>query len=462
MSNPKSSDLHLLMFPWFAVGHMTPFLHLANSLAERGCSTTFLLPTKAIQQLQHFNLYPHLITLQSLTVPHVDGLPIGTQTASDIPLELNHLLAIALDRTRNQVEKVIHETRPKFVIYDMAHWVPEITKALGIKAIHYTVVSAASIAIVLVPARNVPEDRPITESEMLMPPTGYPSTTTVLRAHEVRSLLFVSQPFGEGITFYERMFKAMKESDALAIRTCNETEGNFCDYIGSQYGKPVFLTGPVLPGPAKTPLEDRWCKWLSGFEQGSVLFCAFGSQIILEKDQFQELVLGFELTGLPFLVALKPPAGAATVEEALPEGFEERVKGRGVVWGGWVQQLMILDHPSVGCFVNHCGFGSMWESLLSDCQVVLVPHLGDQILNARFMAEELKVAVEVERDESGWFSKENVSKAIHSVMDKGNEFGSMLKQNHRKWREKMINKELMSGYVDKFVQDMQQLVKVMV
>lgn len=150
------------------------------------------------------------------------------------------------------------------------------------------------------------------------------------------------------------------------------------------------------------------------------------------------------------------------MEEALPEGFEERVKGRGVVWGGWVQQLMILDHPSVGCFVNHCGFGSMWESLLSDCQVVLVPHLGDQILNARFMAEELKVAVEVERDESGWFSKENVSKAIHSVMDKGNEFGSMLKENHRKWREKMINKELMSGYVDKFVQDMQQLVKVMV
>ncbi|KAJ9129269.1 hypothetical protein P3X46_033940 [Hevea brasiliensis] len=397
------------MFPWFAVGHMTLFPHLSNRLAERDCFITFLLPAKAIRQLQHFNLHPHLITFQPLTVPHVDGLPTGTQTASDIPIQLNHLLATALDRTRDQVETVIYDIRPKLV--NVAHWVPEITKLLGIEAINYSVVSAASIAIVLVPARNVPKDRAITEAELL--------------------------PFGEGITFYERIPKAMKTSDALAIRTCHETEGQLCDYIGSQYGKSVFLTRHVLPEPSKRPLEDRWCKWLSGFQRGSVVFCAFGSQIILEKNQFQELVLGFELTGLPFLVALKPPKG----------WFEERVKGRGVVRGAWVQQLMILDHPSVGCFVNHCGFGSMWESLMSDCQLVLVPHLGDQILNARFMAQD------------GWFSKESLSKAIHSVMNKGSAVGSILKENHRKWREMLENKGSMSSYVDKFVQNMQQLVK---
>ncbi|KAJ9182944.1 hypothetical protein P3X46_006874 [Hevea brasiliensis] len=457
MSHPKNSNFHLLMFPWFAFGHMTPFLHLSNRLAERGYSSTFLLPIKAIQQLQHLNLYPHLITFHPLTVPHVEGLPEGTQNASDIPIQFTYLLAAAMDRTRDQVERVIRDTKPKLIFYDVAHWVPEITKAFGIKAINYSVVSAASIAIVLVPARNVPKDKPITEAELLVPPAGYPSSTVVLRGHEVRSLLFISQPFGEGITFYERIYKAMKESDALAIRTCNETEGKFCEYIGSQYGKPVFLTGPMLPEPPKMPLEDRWVKWLSGFQPGSVVFCAFGSQIVLEKNQFQELVLGLELTGLPFLVALKPPMGAATVEEALPKGFEERVKGRGVVWGGWVQQLMILEHPSVGCFVSHCGFGSMWESLMSDCRAVLIPHLGDQILNTRFMAEELKVAVEVVRDEKAWFSKENLSKSIKSVMDKGSVMCSMLKENHRKWRE-MLNKGLMNSYVDKFIENMHELV----
>ena len=38
----------------------------------------------------------------------------------------------------------------------------------------------------------------------------------------------------------------------------------------------------------------------------------------------------------------------------------------------------------------------MWESLLNDCQIVCSPHIFDLIVNAKFMVEELKVAVEVE------------------------------------------------------------------
>ncbi|KAG5035716.1 hypothetical protein JHK87_010626 [Glycine soja] len=56
---------------------------------------------------------------------------------------------------------------------------------------------------------------------------------------------------------------------------------------------------------------------------------------------------------MSFLAALKPPIGAEAIESALPEGFNERTNGRGVVHGDWVQQLLILSHPSVGCFVTH-------------------------------------------------------------------------------------------------------------
>ena len=216
----------------------------------------------------------------------------------------------------------------------------------------------------------------------------------------------------------------------------------------------------MLPEPAKSPSKGIWATWLDGFEPGSMVFCAFGSQIILEKKQFQELLLGFELIGLPFLIALKPPMECATVEEALPNGFKERVKERGRVFGGWVEQPLILSHPSVGCFVSHCGFGSMWESLMSNCQIVLVPHLGDQILNTRLLVEEMKVAVEVEREEYGWFSRKSLSKAIKSVMDKDNEVGIMVKKNHAKWKEILASPNFMSGYMDKFVQNLQDLVLV--
>ncbi|KAL1223313.1 UDP-glycosyltransferase 79B11 [Cardamine amara subsp. amara] len=193
------------------------------------------------------------------------------------------------------------------------------------------------------------------------------------------------------------------------------------------------MTGPMLPEIEKSkPLKDKWSQWLNGFGQGSIVFCALGSQITLEKDQFQEFCLGIELTGLPFLIAVKPPKGEKTIQEALPEGFEGRVKGRGVVWGEWVQQPLILAHPSVGCFVSHCGFGSMWESLLSDCQIVLLPYLNDQVLNTRLLTEELEVSVEVQREETGWFSKENLSGAIMSLMDKDIEIGNHVRRNHTK------------------------------
>ncbi|XP_021773738.1 UDP-glycosyltransferase 79B6-like [Chenopodium quinoa] len=454
-------QLHIVMFPWFAVGHMTPFLHLANKLAERGHKITFLLPNKAKLQLQHFVLYPNLITLHPITVPHVHPLPFGTETASDIHINLNGHLATAFDLTRPEFESVIIGLTPKphLFFYDIAHWASEVAARLRITSVNYNVVCAASLAIALVPARNLPRDRPLIEEDVARPPSGYPSSNVVLHGPEARSLLFLGTDFGSGLTFYERITTALKSCDAIAIRTCREIEGNFCDYVSAQYNKPVILTGPVLPenDNSNSPLEAQWADWLGGFGTGSVVFCAFGSQFILERDQFQELLLGFEMTKLPFLVALKPPNGCATIEEALPEGFKERVGDRGVVHGGWVQQPQILEHPSVGCFVNHCGFGSMWESLMAASQIVLVPQLGDQILNTRLMAGELKVAVEVEKAENGWVSKESLCNAIKLVMDEKSEVGCLIKNNHVKWRQIMISHGFMKGYIDNFIMDLEKI-----
>ena len=341
----KSRELHIAMFPWFAFGHMIPFLHLSNELAERGHKITFFLPRKAQSKLQHLNSHPHLITFHSLVVPQVDGLPPGTETASDIGRSLAYLLAIAFDRTSDQVDEALRTMNPDLLLYDFAYWAPALASQLGIKSVFYGAVCAAAIAYIPIPIPDQVQLRDVS----WRPPGGYPSSTTVvLRPHELRSLDFIYESFGEGITFQQRLTTALARCDAFSIRTCQETDGPICDYIGSKYGKPVFLTGPVLPEPPLEPLEDRWAQWLAGFRPGSVIFCAFGSENIPAKDQFQELLLGLELTGLPFLAALKPPSGAATIEEALPDGFKERVGGRGVVHGGWVAQPAILSHRRWG------------------------------------------------------------------------------------------------------------------
>ncbi|KAK9025681.1 hypothetical protein V6N11_038539 [Hibiscus sabdariffa] len=223
--------------------------------------------------------------------------------------------------------------------------------------------------------------------------------------------------------------------------------------------KVELIRGPCFPETKTEHLDDKCVSWLSQFEPGSVVFCSFGSASELQKNAFQELVLGFELCGLPFLVALKPPQGCSTVEEALPEGFEERVKGRGLVCGSWVPQRLLLHHPNIGCFVNHCGYGTMWEFLLSDCQIVLIPRLGDQILNTRLMVNELKIGVEIERDKNRQVSKESLSEAIKFVMDKNNETAKTLRANHAKLKQTLSNSDFQEEYINGFIRALQNLVK---
>ncbi|EOA34282.1 hypothetical protein CARUB_v10021796mg, partial [Capsella rubella] len=290
----------------------------------------------------------------------------GAKTFSDIPISLWKFLPPAIDLTRGQVE----------------------TANIRVKSMLYNMISETSIAHDFVPG-----------GELGVPPPGYPSSKLLYREHDAHALLSFSVYYKR---FSHRHITGLMNCDFISIRTCKEIEGKFCGYIESQYHKKVLITGPMFPEPNKSkPLEAKWSHWLSGFGQGSIVYCALGSQNTdLEKDQFQELC----------------------------------------------------------CFGSHCGFGSMWESLMSDCQIVLLPFLADQVLNTRLMSEELKVSVEVEREETGWSSKESLSVAITSVMDQDSKIGSLVRRNHSKLKEVLVSDGLRTGYTDKFVGTLEYLV----
>uniref|UniRef100_A0A803MB53 Glycosyltransferase n=2 Tax=Chenopodium quinoa TaxID=63459 RepID=A0A803MB53_CHEQI len=449
------------MYPWLAIGQIIPYLHLANKLAERGHIVTLLLQNKAKQLLQSKNYHPSFITLHTITIPQVHPLPPGTETASDIPFHLQTHLATALDLTRVEFESILVRLQPDLIFYDFTYWVPEAVVASGsqAKCVAYYIVSTATMAFRMVPSRDPPKGRAVVEEDACVAcaPPGYPSSTIIL---EPKRMLGLYMPFGEGVTFYERITTSLKSSNVIAIKTCREIEGKYCDYLSKQYDdKPILLSGLDLPEPQEGELETRWENWLSQFKPGSVVICVFGSQVVLDVAQFQELLLVFEMTKLPFLIAFNPPMGCTTVEEAFPEGFVDRIGDRGVVTGEWVQQQQILAHTSVGCFVSHCGSGSIWESMMSKNQIVLIPQLQDQVLFSKIFTTELKVAVEVDRGEDGyWVSRESLSKAIKSVMDDSSEICGLVKKNHEIWRQKLAQPGLMSGYFDKFVKDLQALV----
>ncbi|GLT72519.1 hypothetical protein SLA2020_444460 [Shorea laevis] len=133
-----SSSLHLAMYPWFGFGHLTPFLHLSNKLAQKGHTISFLIPTKTLHKLEPLNLYPDLITFVPITLPHVDGLPPDAETTADVPSTLHPHLMTAMDRTESHIELLLRHLKPDIVFFDFACWVPKLARKLGIKSILYS------------------------------------------------------------------------------------------------------------------------------------------------------------------------------------------------------------------------------------------------------------------------------------------------------------------------------------
>ncbi|XP_056689726.1 cyanidin 3-O-galactoside 2''-O-xylosyltransferase FGGT1-like [Spinacia oleracea] len=282
-----------------------------------------------------------------------------------------------------------------------------------------------------------------------------------LRDYEARDVEYALTQMefgGKGNTVLKRNAVSLEACDAIAVKSCREMEGVYIDFIHTVYKKPVLLAGPVKPEPPAAKLDDHLVRWLGGFHKAAVIYCALGSECFLSIHRFQELLLGLELTGMPFFAALKPPSGYETIESALPQGFKERTKGRGVVDGGWVQQQLVLQHPSVGCFVTHCGAGSISEAMVNDCQLILSPQVTDQFINARMMSLDLKVGIQVEKGEDGFVSKHGICKAIKEMMDPNSQVGTETRNNRAKWREFLLTKGLEEAYISGFIEDLRSLV----
>ncbi|XP_031112227.1 beta-D-glucosyl crocetin beta-1,6-glucosyltransferase-like [Ipomoea triloba] len=218
--------------------------------------------------------------------------------------------------------------------------------------------------------------------------------------------------------------KALEMSTKLClINTSREIEGKYIDYISEKLGKTALPIGSLIrvqenKGRGKDSDEDdEIMRWLDGKEKHSTLYLSFGSEYYLSREEIQEIAKGLELiSSANFIWVIRSPAGEETpLVEALPKGFLERVKGRGIIVEKWAPQIKILSHPSVGGFVMQCGWNSFLESIHFGVPIIAIPMHSEQFISAR-MAVELGIATEVMRDDDGRLYGEDIGKAVKSVV----------------------------------------------
>ncbi|CAN0897972.1 Anthocyanidin-3-O-glucoside rhamnosyltransferase [Linum grandiflorum] len=458
-SSSPAEELHVVMFPWFAFGHISPFIQLANKLSLHGkVRISFFSAPGNIPRISNSLLSSPTTQIIPLPIPPVEGLPPGLDSTAELPPQLADLLKIALDLMQPQVKELLIQLKPDFVFFDhYQHWLPGLGSELGIKTLSFTVFSAVSTGYLTVPARIEGGKIPTVE-DMKRPPKGYPETSVnQMKTFQARDFTYVYKKFKGGLSIADRVLNCRYAATALVFKSCNEIEGPYLDYLRTQFAKPILSCGPLVPEPPTGKLADKWANWLGQFPTGSVTFCSFGSETFLTDEQIEELAFGLENTELPFFLVLNFPAqldSQTELDRALPKGFLERVKDRGVVHTGWVQQPLILAHSSVGCYLNHSGYGSLIEGLITDCQLVLLPLKGDQYLNAKLITGDMQAGIEVDRrDEDGYFGRDDVTRAVKTIMagDADKEPVKSIRENHGKWRKFLSDDEAQNKYAKELV-----------
>ncbi|KAL4181203.1 hypothetical protein AMTRI_Chr12g236020 [Amborella trichopoda] len=64
----------------------------------------------------------------------------------------------------------------------------------------------------------------------------------------------------------------------------------------------------------------------------------------------------------------------------------------------WCPQVEVLSHPSLACFLTHCGWNSTLETVAAGVPVITFPQWTDQPTNAMFLVDVLRVGVQLKTD----------------------------------------------------------------
>ncbi|XP_057976411.1 putative UDP-rhamnose:rhamnosyltransferase 1 [Malania oleifera] len=447
--------LHIAMFPWLAFGHLIPFMELAKLLAQKGHRVSFISTPRNIQRLPNKppqNPTTHLITFVPLPLPRIPDLPAGAEATMDLPLHQVHLLKSAHDLLREPLARFLESSSPDWIIYDFApHWLPQIAADLGISRVFFSIFSSWFAAFVGPvtscldghPSRTKPE-------HFTVPPNWIPfPSNAAFRPYQAKQILQSTVGNASGVSDELRIASTVMGSDVFAIRSCTELEADWLKLLGDINGKAVIPVG-LMPPSVPTDEEDAWLEigdWLDEQVKGSVVYVALGSEAAPSQEQLTELALGLGSSGLPFFWVLRGQRAE------LPEGFEDRVRGRGIVWTRWAPQLRILSHDSVGGFLTHCGWSSIIEGLQLGLPLVMLPFLWDQGINARVL-EEKKVGVEVPRgEEDGSLRSDSVAESLRLVMVE--EEGRIYRERAMEWGKIFGDKDLHDRYIDEFVECLQ-------
>ncbi|XWS43526.1 hypothetical protein CRYUN_Cryun16bG0111500 [Craigia yunnanensis] len=410
-----SDQLHFVLFPFMAQGHLIPMVDIGRLLAQRDVIFTIVTTPQNVGRVHESVARAmesgHRIRLLQLQFPGKEvGLPEGYENLDMLASTKDFLKFIkAANMTEEAGQKLFEKLtpRPNCIISDMC--------------LFYTSKIASNFQVPRISFHGfcLPEKVELTKVQL---------------------------PFNKDESWkevFERMAEADQASYGVVINTFEELESSYVKEYRKVRKDKAWCIGPVSLSHKdeldkaqrgnKASINERQClKWLDSQEPSSVIYACLGSIGSLSSPQLIELGLGLEASNKPFIWVLRGNDIAKRVEKWIKEdGFEERTKGRGLVILGWAPQVLILSHPSIGGFLTHCGWNSTIEGISAGVPLITWPLFADQFSNEKLVVQILKIGVSLgvekptvlgmEENSEVILKNEDVKNAVEKLMDEGNE-----------------------------------------
>ncbi|CDO99875.1 unnamed protein product [Coffea canephora] len=230
----RKRSFRILMLPWLAHGHISPFLELAKALTKRNfyiyvCSTPVNLSSLKQNLSEKDSISIKLVELQVPTLPE---LPPHHHTTNGLPPNLMPTLKEAVDMAKPSFHNILRTLKPDMVLYDfLLPWVPALASAQNIPAVSFIATGAATFSYVV--------------HYKLNPDSEYPFSSIYYREYENHKLTGMADATASGIKDSDRVINCVEQSSGMIlIKTCREIEGKYIDYLSRLSKKKIVPVGP--------------------------------------------------------------------------------------------------------------------------------------------------------------------------------------------------------------------------
>ncbi|XP_071928620.1 UDP-glycosyltransferase 83A1-like isoform X1 [Coffea arabica] len=411
---------HVLAVPYPAQGHVLPLMELALCLVKHGIKVTFVYTEfdhkRVIESLSGEENVPDMMHLVSIP----DGLE-SWEDRNDAAKSMKAIFRVIPVKLEALIEKINQSESDKvtcIIVDEFLGLALEVAKKMGVRAVSFSPAAAALYALKL----NIPkliDDGIIDSSGTIMKKQMVQlSPATLAMDSEHFAWASVGDATTRGIVFDAMAInnRTFKLADRIIGNSSNELEASvFTSFPEMLPIGPLLASNRLGKSVGSYWSEDSDClAWLDKQPVQSVIYVAFGSLTVFDHTQFQELALGLELTNMPFLWVVRRNLTAET-DSAYPKGFRDRIQGRGRL-ASWAPQQQVLSHPSVACFLSHCGWNSTMEGISNGVPFVCWPCFGDQFANRSYICDIWKVGLGLEKDENGIIAQGELKNKIEPLV----------------------------------------------